>query len=333
MYTRYKVVNKNRGIRKAIIPLLILGAVLYGGYRYRHHLQFWKYTSNKLNKKIEAAAKMKNRARRQEELQQLAGDMDRNKASNLTDADAYFNSGRVHYQLGESYLPGTFTELVINGKSTDVPPLARREFLIVLKDVKKGVSLTRKGRAGMEQAMMLAKAAYYADYMEAGEIKKILVDSGGAEDMSDPEDFRFYSILMILNKEEDRSIKLLTDHPEAVRGVQGKLFLATCEKIGRQYTNSIIHFTEVLNTTNDDDIRKLVRMNLGEIYYTQSLYQESLAQFMSASEIDGENLDIKLWLVKGYSAIGDKLKAREVLNQVLLKDKDNPEAKSLLGAL
>jgi tetratricopeptide (TPR) repeat protein len=333
MYTRYKVVNKNRGFRKAIIPLLILAAVLYGGYRYRHQLQFWKYSSNKLSKKIETVVKMKNRERRQEELLQLAGDMDRDKASGLTDADAYFNSGRVHYRLGESYLPGSFTELVINGKSTDVPPLAKQEFLVVLKDMKKGICLTRKGKAGMEHAMMLAKASYYADYMSADEIKKIIIDSGGTEDMSDPEDFRFYSILMFLNKEEDRSIKLLTEHPEAVRGTQGKLFLATCEKIARQYTNSIVHFTEVLNGTNDDDIKKLVRINLGEIYFTQSLYQESIAQFISASEIDSENLEIKLWIVKNYSAMGDKLKAREVLNQVLLKDKNNLEAKNLLGTM
>ncbi len=333
MYTRYKVVNKNRGWRKFIVPVLILSSVLYGGYRFRHHLQFWKYSSNKLMKRIEDVSKIRNRERRREELGNLVSEMDGHKSANLTDPDAYLMSGRVHFKLGESYLPGSFTELVINGRSKEITPPAKREFLEVIKNVRKAMSLVGSGKPGMEMSLLLVKACYYTDFMPADEMKKIILTAGGPGELTEPEDIRFYSVLLILNKEEDGAISLLTKQAAASKGIQGKLFLATCEKISKRYTNSIIHFSDVLGETGDEGIRKLVYRNLGEIYFTQSLFQESITQFIKASEIDANDADIKLWIVKNYSALGEKTRAREVLNEILQKDRTNPEAKRLMGTL
>jgi len=333
MYYRYKVVNKKRGFRKTIVAIVLIGAVLFLGYRYRHHLQFWKYSGNKLEQQVAKARSIKDGGRRLEELEGISEDIDRYKLSNLTDSDAYLLSGKVHYLVGESHMGGSFSDLVINDRTADIAPLAERELFIAMRDIRKAASLTGSGKVGMEYSLILAKASFYTRYLTPAEIKSIVSEAGNPEDIADIDDVRFFSMILMLNKEEDRSIRLLTERKGAVTGLQGKLFLASSEKSAKRYTNAIIHYSEVLKETGDDRIRKLVHLNMGEIYFNQSLFQESLTHFISAGEIDKGDLNVKIWMGKNYNALGDKEKAKSIWNEVLLADKTNKEAKRLLGVL
>jgi len=67
------------------------------------------------------------------------------------------------------------------------------------------------------------------------------------------------------------------------------------------------------------------------LYYNQSLYNESLAHFSSALAIDERDNELKIWIGKNYSALGNKAKARAVWSEVLAIDSANEEVKKLLA--
>ena len=314
-----------------LVPLLLIGAVLYTGYRFRHELQFWKYSGNKLEKRIDGARAVKDRDRRLQDLEQIAEDIDRYKRSNPTDAESFLLSGKAHYLVGENRMGASFSDLVINDRISDIPPLAAKDFFVSMKDFKKAVSLSRNGKIDMEYSLMLAKACFYTHYIAPGEIKKLITDAGNADEIEDFDDYRFFAMILALNKEEDRSIRMMTERNGAATGMQGKLFLASMEKFAKRYTAALMHYSEVLKETADARIKKLVHSHMGEIYFNQSLYQESLSHFESAGAIDGSDPAVKIWMGKNYSALGDKEKAKSLWSAVLTADKENSEAKKLLG--
>ncbi len=141
MYDRYKSKKKNTGIYKFLVAVILIAAAVYLGVRYQHYLAFWKYNQSKLEKKIEAMRLIKDADRRREAIVDLSDAYERLKLERMTDPDTFFVSGELHYMMGESYLPGSFSELYINDRVSEASREAKAEFLKAIRDIKKAAAL------------------------------------------------------------------------------------------------------------------------------------------------------------------------------------------------
>lgn len=332
MYDRYKSRRKNTGIFKVLGFIIVAAVVTVLAVKYHHHLAFWRYSQNKLEKRIEAIRQIKDTTKKREALVDFSDAYDKQKEERMVDADAFFTSGEIHYLLGETYLPGSFSELFINDRIGDIGKEAKVEFLKAIKDIKKGSAL-ENGIPDESYSFMLAKAAYYTGFYSPREIFEMIEKTGDAAKRKSIENVRFYSMANIVNKKEDYGLKFLSQYGAVNDNIQGLLFYATAERTAKKYTGAIVSYKNVLARTSDDSIRKLVHVNLGKIYFNQSLYRESLDQFNLALKIDQKDTIPKIWIGKNYSALGEKDKAKAIWSEVLTTDGANSEVKHLMGAM
>ncbi len=315
MYDRYKSKRKNTGIFKFLGIIIVIAAVTVTAVQYRHYLTFWRYSQNKLEKRIDAIKRIKDPARKRDALADFSDVYEKQKEERMVDPDVFFRSGEIHYLLGETYLPGSFSELFINDRTGDISREAKIEFLKAIKDIKKGCALENDAPDD-SYSFMLAKAAFYTGFYAPRDIFEMIEKTGESIKLKDIENIRFYSMANIINKKEDHGLKFLAQYGMIKDNIQGLLFYATAERVARKYTGAIVSYKDVLARTSDDRIRKLVHVNLGKIYFNQSLFRESLDQFNLALKIDEKDTTPKIWIGKNYSAMGEKEKARAIWSEV-----------------
>jgi hypothetical protein len=141
MYYRYRVKKKDRHIFRNLFILVLLGALGYAIYTYHDYLFFWKYNDNKLQTSIKQAQSIPDRQQRRKALEALSPVIEDYRNGNPLKAEAFFLSALLSYDLGCSYLPGTFSELVVNDSLSSIPEAARNEFFRTIRYVKKGLAL------------------------------------------------------------------------------------------------------------------------------------------------------------------------------------------------
>jgi tetratricopeptide (TPR) repeat protein len=332
MYDRYKTRRRKTGIYKAVVVLACMTVLVFLGVRYERYIAFWKYNQSKLFKEIEAAKRETNPSRKRDMLKRLADTMDQYEIEHQTDPEAFYLSGKVHYLIGETYLPADFSNLVINDGLSSIGRDSKREFVSAIRDIKKGFALDNAG-PDEEYRIILAQSCLYSDYSSPAEIYRIIQKGGDPEKLADVENVRFYAYINIINKREDYGLALLSRRGMISDNIKGLLFYATAEKIAKKFTRAIQSYKNVLARTMDDKIQKLVHVNLGKIYFSQSLYRESLEQFNLALKNDDRDVVPKIWIGKNYSAMGEKNKARAIWSEVLTNDGTNVEVKALLKAM
>lgn len=332
MYDRYKSKRRNTGPYKLLVILLIIGACIALMVRYHEYLAFWKYSRNKLYQTVDVARHIKDPLKKREALADLAETFERYKEEHQVSPDAFFISGEVHYLLGVTYLPGNFSEMYINDRMQEISAAARAAFLKAIKDLMKGAAL-ENGTLDDSYVFMIAKAGLYSGYYTQEEIFEMIEKTGETIKVKDVENIRFYSIINILNKREDYGLKFLADYGRVKDNIQGLLLFATAERAAKKYTGAITSYKNVLTRTSDTAIRKLVHVNLGKIYFNQSLFKESLDQLALALQIDQKDAVPKIWMGKNYLAMGAKDKAKAIWSEVLVTDGANSEVKELLGAI
>jgi tetratricopeptide (TPR) repeat protein len=332
MYDRYKSKRRNTGIFKFLGIIILVGAIITLGFHYRHYLAFWKYSQNKMEKRIDTVKRMKDPVKKREALADYADVYEKQKDERMVDADLFFLSGEIHYLMGETYLPGSFSELFINDRTGDVSKEARQEFLKAIKDIKKGCALDNDAPDD-HHSFMLAKAAFYTGFYSPKDIFEMVEKTGDSARLKDIENARFFAMSNIINKKEDFGLKYLAQNGMVKDNIQGLLFYATAERMAKKYTGAIVSYKDVLARTSDEGIRKLVHVNLGKIYFNQSLYRESLEQFSQALKIDEKDATPKIWIGKNYSAMGEKDKAKAIWSEVLTTDGANTEVKHLMGTM
>ena len=275
---------------------------------------------------MDTVKKIKDPVKKREALADFADLYEKQKEERMVDADLFFLSGEIHYLMGETYLPGSFSELFINDRTGEISKEAKLEFLKAIKDIKKGCALENDAPED-RYSFMLAKVAFYTGFYSPGDIFEMIEKTGESIKQKDVENIRFYSITNIINKREDYGLKFLSQNGMVKDNIQGLLFFATAERVAKKYTGAIVSYKDVLARTSDDSIRKLVHVNLGKIYFNQSLFRESIDQFNLALKIDEKDTTPKIWIGKNYSALGEKDKARAIWSEVLTTDGTNTEVK------
>lgn len=332
MYDRYKSKRRNTGPWKLLVVLIILGAGIFLAIQYHEYLAFWKYNRNKLYKTVDVARHIKDPLKKREALTDLAETFERYKEEHQISQDAFFISGEVHYLLGVTYLPGNFSEMYVNDRMSEISPEARHAFLNAIKDLRKGAAL-ENGVLDDSYVFMIAKAGLYSGYYAPAEIFEMIEKTGETARVKNVENIRFYSVINIMNKREDYGLKYLSDYGMVKDSIQGILLFATAQRAAKKYTGAIMSYKDALSRTSDTSIQKLVYINLGKIYFNQSLFKESLDQFNLALQIDQKDMLPKIWMGKNYLAMGAKDKAKAIWSEVLTIDRTNTEARELLGTI
>lgn len=159
MYYRYKVKKKDRKIFKKIIVVLLIGVTAFYGYRYRQYLQFWKFSYNKLNNRIEKTLHSEQKSKK-EELLQLVKQFNAYKLENSTKAEAFLMTGKINFLLAESSMAGSFSERIINGNTFRLNSEAEKYYLMAVKNIQKGIALKNDASYSPEFTVMLAKSLF-----------------------------------------------------------------------------------------------------------------------------------------------------------------------------
>ncbi len=333
MYYRYKAKNKRGKYFKFLFYFVLISFLIGTVYNYRQYLYFWKYSRNKLILNIDNTVKIRDKTKRKDELQELARVLDQYKNDNMTSHEAFLLSGKIRFYLGETYLPGSFSEMFISESGLkNLPAESRNEFTRAIRDIKKGESLNDAGELKPEFLFYLALSSYYNGFFGNDEIFSLIKNIDPAA-IKDSELVRFASVINILGGKVEYGLTLLSDKGGIHESDQGKLFLAVVQRLGKQYTNAIMNLKDLLNKTTDSGLLKIINYNLGLIYYNQSLFKESMEHFNNCYKIDDRDFRYRLWIGKVYSAMGDNAKAKAVWNDILSSDRNNEEAKKLLGVM
>lgn len=333
MYYSYKTKKRNVKAYRLLLLSVIIISGIFLGYRYKSYIFFWRYNYNKISGKLEAASSITDRDKRRLLLKDIAGICDDYSNENNVSQDAFFISGRAHFELGESYLDNNFSELFITDSLYPVNENAKTEFMLAIKYILKGIALFRSDELNIESRLILLKSAFYTDYYDRDELYNIINTDKETGIDKNEENARLFSIIYIQNGDEDRGLSILNQYGNVTDSITGRLFLAKANQIARRYTEAIIEYKYVLTGSTDNNIAKLANINLGKIYFNQSLYEESLAHFYSALKIDERDNLSKIWVGKNYFAMGEKKKAKAIWAEVLSSDSSNEEAKSLLGLM
>jgi tetratricopeptide (TPR) repeat protein len=333
VYTSYK--SKKRGNKKYKILLLlsIIALAGYTGNKYKQYIFFWEYTYNKLCESLSGIENIRDTEKKLGKLRDLNAVCDGYNNQNQTSPEAFSISARVHYQIGELYCGGTFSDIIIYDKIAAINSSAQTEFIESIIDFKKMIALSSANEITPRDSLLMAMACYYTDFCPAKELLKITGGIDKPESLNNPEFIRFIATIDIINGRYEKGLDILKKFDQKSDTEKGKLFLATVYKTAGMYTNALLEFKSILEKTNDIDIKKLISVNLGTIYYNQSLYNESLYYFTNALNIDSKDNRLKIWIGKNYSSLGLKVKAKAIWNEVLASDNNNKEAKRLLGLM
>jgi len=331
MYDRYKSRNRSKKASRVFLLIALISFTGYLGYQHRSYLLFWKFTYNKLVQKIDTVSSLQ-RDRRDSEYREHTGICRDYIEDNRLSEEAYLLAGRVHFLLAKTLIKDTFSELIIYDRSYRIPADAKDELHHAVKNIRKGIALSRD-EIDSNYRVILAKAFYYLDYYPVADIVRQIQDVAVEEIRSDTESVRFYGLMHILNGSIDKGISVMKAHGHVTESIEGMLFMAAANMLAQRYTVAIMEYRQVLDKTSDNAIMKLAHIRLGKIFYNQSLYTESLSHFSRALAIDERDNELKIWIGKNYSALGDKTRARAIWSEVLASDSNNAEVRKLLGMM
>jgi tetratricopeptide (TPR) repeat protein len=331
MYYSYKTKRKNRKIFKILLLAIAITGVFYFGAKYRQYIFFWKYTYNKISSALKDASKIEDIEKRKVKLLEISEICNDYNSKNQISAETFLLAGKTHFLLGEIYLNNTFSEYIINSCTDCLNQKAAVEFFTAIKNIRKAIALFASDQIEAEYRLIMAKSSYYTDYYNTKNIYRLLDKLDSIESIPNIDDIRFLSIINILNRKEDYGLEILIKYGMVSETMSGRFFLASAYNIAGKYTDSIMSFKNILDNCSDNSLLKLANVNLGKIYFTRSLYRESLAHFTNALKIDEKDNSSKIWIGKNYAALGEKTKARAIWADVLVSDQGNMEAKKLLG--
>ncbi len=330
MYYRYKSKTRNLKFLKYFIVTILVGGALFGIYMNRHYFMFWKYTFLQMKQRIDQVRNTADIAEREKKLNNLLGVCREFEKDNPLSAEAFLLSGEVHFQLAESMINQSFSRRFIrNGVSFAVTPEAGNEYLNAVKCFRKAIALSGNELEDPYK-LMLVKSGLYTGYYNAARLLSFMGNKDSHKNIKSIEDVRACAVLYLLTAREDEGINFLLHHGKVNDTVEGQLFMATAYSLARKYTSAIMQYQNILRNTTSSDVQKLVHMNLGKIYFNQSLYAESLGHFTNALQIDERDVLLKIWIGKNYSALGDKTRAKAIWSEVLTTDSGNEEARKLL---
>jgi tetratricopeptide (TPR) repeat protein len=176
----------------------------------------------------------------------------------------------------------------------------------------------------------MAKAYFYLEYYSPEEIKKTLDMVRNPSALPGIDDRRFYGLMKIVGGDPDGGVRFLVDSADIQRDHPGKLFLASAYTLAKQYTNAIVEYKSILESSPEQQTMVKARVGLGRVYLTQQLAKEALQQFDEALRNDQQNIQAKILSARAYLSLGDKAAAKRLCSDLLSHNIDNAEIREIL---
>jgi tetratricopeptide (TPR) repeat protein len=293
---------------------------------------FWRISHDKIVDQINAVVTIFDLNERTNALKKISQNIETYKNENPLSSESYLYSSLVNYYLGMSLVAKGFTELYLDDQLFNLTSEQRKYFIRSIKDSSKAIALLDDKDMEIRDLMILARVYFITGYKKPEYIYKLLKDSVEKTDHLTADDARFFSLLCLNGGDIDKGLTFLERSGGVEDSNHGRLFKAKALKDALKYTDAIIAFQKILKSTDDPYALRISHMNLGKIYFSQHLFQESLDHFTAALEIVAEP-DCKIWIGKNYSALGMTDKAKIIWNEVLAANGDNEVVKKLLGLL
>ncbi len=332
MYDRYRVQKRNRPILIFLMVILLLGGLVFAGYRYRQHLMFWTYTSSALKSEVDEIRALSGRARmdKLEELKQMVSSYSQD---NPLTREAWLNSGMYHYLMADTLMEDTFTVSVIHERWMDIKKPAREQFLESIRCFAKGLALDEDRSPENEIIFPLARALLHTGYYPVPDIVDIYFRWINLKTIDKIEHHRLYAVLMVLSGEEEAGLEYLISRGEVRESLQGRLLMARVQEMARHFTDAINTYQRLAGEVDDPSLKVHIYFNLGKIYHKRSLYRESLENLRMGLEIEPAHRGLRVWTIKSLEASGRKGEARERLDELLKEYPDDPRLRELMETI
>lgn len=332
MYDRYRVQKRNRPLLIFLLVVVILGGLVFAGYRYRQHLMFWTYTSSALESGVDEIMALSGSARkaRLEELNQMVSSY---REDNPLSREAWLNSGMYHYLMADTLMEDSFTESVIHERWTEIREPARRQFLESIRCFEKGLALDPDRPPENEVIFPMARALFHTGYYPVADILDIYFRWINLKSIDKMEYHRIYAILKVLGGDEETGLEYLVSRGEVRESLEGRFLLARVQVMARHYTDAINTYQSLAGEVDDPSRKVHIYYNLGRVYNRRSLYRESLENLRMGLEIDPAHRGLRIWTVRSLVASGNRVEAGVMLDELKKDFPDDPRVKELAKTL
>jgi tetratricopeptide (TPR) repeat protein len=305
MYYRYSSRRKRGGLFKKLVIFAAVAGVVYSGWHFRSYLQFWKLSFSRLDTMVEGVDRNLSAAERLERLKPLVAKAERFRSEDELSADACYISGRVFFLLGEALNGRSYGAMLVEGGGFTATPAAREAFLKSILSMKKAMAL---GSPSDEDILFLAKSARYIDFYSVEETGALLDSIAKPDTIRFPDDAWFYAGGIIASGRAEDGLKYLKARKAS--DPFSRLVLASAYAEAKQYTAAIAEYRSLLAASIPADVSRRAALNLGRVYFSQSLFNEALDTLepvVAAEETDPET---RLLMERVYRAAGDEVKAK-----------------------
>ncbi|MBP7901480.1 MAG: hypothetical protein KA015_01560 [Spirochaetes bacterium] len=293
---------------KLLVGIVLISAVVFFGYKYRSHLMFWKSGFNKLAEIVSISERDTSAYERSGGIQSALQKAAKFREDDPLNPEAFIVSAKLSFIVSESLLPRRFGAMFVNSKKDALSPEAASGFIASIKYFRKAEALGGKKALDDESRIMLAKAAYYSDYYPENQIF-LLVDS-----IKEPlmmrytDDIYFYAQTLVVNGAVQRGIDYLVKMN--MKDSFSKLVVAKSFTEGKQFTDAISVYKEIISETTDSEIKKTASINLGLLYFSQLLYREAAKILEPFVLPQSEDADLKAVMEKLFIELKDPVKAK-----------------------
>ncbi len=308
MYYKYRTKNKSNRMLKVLLVLFFVSAVVFFAYKYRTQLMFWKSGFNKLTEIVSVSERDTSAYEKNGGIQSALQKAAKFREDDPMNPEAFIVSAKLSFIVSESLLPRKFGAMFVNSKKDTLSPEAASGFITAIKYFRKAEALGGKKALDDESRIMLAKASYYSDYYPANQIF-LLVDS-----INEPlmirytDDIYFYAQTLVVNGAVQRGMDYLVKMN--MKDSFSKLVIAKSFAEGKQFTDAISAYKEVISETSDSEIKKTASVNLGLLYFSQSLYREAVDILEPFVLPQSEDADLKAVMEKLFIELKDPVKAK-----------------------
>lgn len=333
MYYRYKSKKSSGFSFKIIILILLAAGMIFSIYHFREYLQFWRYSYNRISDQIESASHVGSQPARVAALDKMLKVTEEYVTENPKSCEPYYLLARVYFNKGVALGAGDIISFIVDNNREELSAAVSENFEKSIQAIKKGQCFDSHSVPDDEVLILLSKAYFYTDYYGSQTIHDLLSSVRNPRMLKNSDDRKFYGLMKIVGGNGEEGVQFLMESGDIHRNDTGKLFLASAYTLAKQYTNAIIEYKSLLESVNDPVMVEKAKIGLGRVYFTQSLYRESIAQFEDVLKSNPGSIDSKIWIARCNISLGDKAAARKICTEILAADKENAAALSLQKSL
>lgn len=314
MYYRYKSKERRIPFLKIIFVLGTLSFLVWGMYTHRERLMFWKMSERKIASILSNGNDGESRDAKIERLRLLEKNSLKNCEKNPYGITSNYTCATILFGIGEALSDLDFSKYCMSAGERQYSAESLSCFYRAIRLIRKAAAVDETRAVPDDVMIKLAYMYYITAYFDINEIARLTEDIAIPQQLSDVNERRFYSFLLIRKGAVDEGISFLKQYGQ-INEFADRSFLAAMYADAGQYTDAIDLYLELQKESPDAGSRRRISRSLGDLFFHQMLYDEALAQYSALYTEMPDDLQLKKAIGETYLAMGDRQKAEEYLSQ------------------